>query len=202
MIVVKLSYTILWAWSQYKYEDAVSYYLNRDLPLTKEIELGRLKHARWAMYTMQHKKLHADLGGDKLTDPVVEQKYEKLIPLGDKYIILLRGIPDCTDGPICYEYKCGSKTAVEYIDDLQLDYMKLLNPELKEGRYICYNPYFKRKTVGIKYLTEDNAMTALEHVVTFGGEIIEYLQSQRMLVNYKHGQYEPAQQAALALGVA
>ena len=41
---VKLSYSILNAWSGGYYEDAIAYYLGKDIPPTPEMELGRLKH--------------------------------------------------------------------------------------------------------------------------------------------------------------
>ena len=199
MVIVKLSYSILNAWASYRYEDAVSMYLGRDMPKTKEIDLGRLKHARWALYALRHGRRHPNLGGGKLVNGLTEQKFEKVIPIGDDMVILLRGVPDqLSDHPdgkgglLCDEYKCGSMTATDYIDEFQLDYMKLLVPDIREGRYICYNPYFKSKTIGVKFLTEKNAENALEHIITYGGEIIDYLRTQRMLINYKGGKYEPA----------
>lgn len=194
MIIVKLSYTILNTWSSFRWEDAVAYYRGKELPATEEMKLGKLKHELWALHTQRTGKLHRDLGGNKLTNPTVEQKYEKLIPLSDDITILLRGVPDAIeDGTIAYEYKCGSSTATNYIDSLQLDYYKLLVPDLQEGHYICYDPYFKTKTIGVKYLTDKNALNALEHVVTFGGEMILYLQANKLLINYKGGKYDVGQ---------
>lgn len=201
MIVVKLSYSILNAWSKGRWEDAVSMYLGRDLPEIPEIELGKLKHQRWAQYTLAHGRIHPELGGGKVINPVVEQKYEKILPLNEKMVILLRGIPDLTSdhpdgkGGLLYtEYKCGMRNATSYVDDLQMDYMKLLEPRMREGRYICYNPYFKTKTIGVRFLTDKNAMNALEHIMTYGGELISYLQVNKMLVNYKGGKYGASQQ--------
>jgi len=34
-------------------------------------------------------------------------------------------------------------------------------------------------------LTEDNAENALNHIITYGGEMIQYLESNRLLKNYK-----------------
>jgi len=199
MIIVKLSYSILAAWSGYRWEDAIGYYRGKDLPATEEMKLGRLKHELWAMHTQRTGKLHRDLGNYPLINPVVEQKFEKLIPLSDNISILLRGVPDLLadhpdgGGLITYEYKVGSQTATDYIDELQLDYYKLLVPDLIEGRYLCYDPYFKTRTVGVKFLTEANALNALEHIITYGGEIIDYLQANKLLINYKGGKYDVGQ---------
>ena len=201
MIIVKLSYSILNAWSHGRYEDAVNLYLGRDMPEVPIIELGKAMHDKWALYTLNHGRIHPQLGGGKVINPTVEQKYEKILPLNEKMCILLRGIPDLTSdhpdgkGGLLYtEYKCGMRGATSYVDDLQGDYMKLLDPAIREMHYICYNPYFKTKTIGVRYLTEDNAMNALEHIMTFGGELISYLQVNKLLVNYKGGKYGDGQQ--------
>lgn len=182
-MIIKLSYSILNAWSNKRFEDAVNMYLGTPLPKTAPMELGSLKHEQWQKYIEEFKELPADLGGGKLTNPVCEQKYQKLIPLG-KYQILLRGAPDCTDGADGYEFKCGMTPISTYMGGLQLDYYKLLCPELTTGIYIAHNPYAKRYTKGIKYLSEENAEKALNHIITMGGEMIDYMQSQKLLVDY------------------
>lgn len=189
-MIVKLSYTILKAWSGYRWEDAVAYYLGKDLPATEEMKLGKLMHEKWALYTQRTRKLHRDLGTRPLHNPIVEQRYEKLIPLGGDLFILLRGVIDLSEdhpthkGMLITDYKVGSNTATDYISSEQLDYYKLLVPNAIEGHYLCYDPYFKTRTLGVKYLTDDNAMKALEHVITHGTEFIDYLKTQKLLRDY------------------
>ncbi len=151
------------------------------------MELGRAKHLQWEKFTPAHNKLHPELGSTKLTTPLSEVKYQKLIPLGDDMQILLRGVPDCTDGSIVHEFKCGQGLPSTYVDSFQLPYYKLLLPELQEGYYRCFNPYTKKTTVGLQFLTDTDAENALEHIITYGSEMIEYLQANRLLINYKNG---------------
>jgi hypothetical protein len=182
---IKLSYSILSQWASGQYEKAVNIYQGADLPITPAMELGRVKHDMWALHTLKHKTIHNEIGGGKLSDPVVEQKYEKIIPLGDTYQILLRGAPDLTDNHIIYEYKCGLAMPSMYVDTEQLDYYKLLYPPASLGIYLCFNPYSETFTKGVKYLSDTNAEKALEHIITYGGEMIDYLASQRLLYDYK-----------------
>jgi hypothetical protein len=42
-------------------------------------------------------------------------------------------------------------------------------------------------TSGIKFLGQKEAENALEHIITYGGEIIDYLQSQKLLKDYEYG---------------
>lgn len=195
MVIIKLSFSILNAWSKGRWEDAVSYYIGRDLPPTPEMELGRTLHEKWALHTQRTGQLHRDLGKYPLVNPVVEQKFEKLLPMGDDMFILLRGVTDLlTDtsggGWTVWDYKTGNTTATDYIDSLQLDFYKLLIPQINEGRYLCYDPYFKTRTLGVKYMSEANAYKALEFIMTYGTEMIDYLRANKLLVNYKGGRYD------------
>lgn len=186
MITVKLSYSILRQWEQGKFEDATAYYLGKDLPITPYMELGKVKHKQWADYAQKHKKLHPELGGYDLYNPIVEQKYEKLLPFSEDIQILWRGVIDLEDDRgIIVDYKCGSTAPSNYINGWQLDSYKLLRPKATAGQYYCFNPYTKKVGVGFKFLKQANAEYALEKIITIGGELIDYLQTNRILIDYK-----------------
>lgn len=185
MITVKLSYSILKAWSMGRYEEAVGMYLGKPFPATPEMELGKLKHQLWERHIRKYNTLPPELGGDQLVDPQPEVKRQLIIPFSEKIQILLRGVPDCPDGGICYEFKCGMTEAVSYVEDMQLPFYKLLVPKIHTGIYKCYNPYTGRHTTGVVFLDESTVDKALEFIITHGGEMIDYLQAQRLLINYK-----------------
>lgn len=200
-ITVKLSYSILNTWSAHNFEAAVGMYLGKDIPATPAMMLGKLKHQIWEDYIVKNRCLPDEIGGGRLEYPLAEKKYEKLIPLGDKYQILLRGVPDCTDkmpldnmpdGEIIYEFKVGLTSPTSYVDTFQADYYKLLKPKAHTAIYLCFNPYANTYSKGIKFLTDKCAERALEHVITFGSEMIEYLASQRFIINYKPEIYSDA----------
>lgn len=202
MITVKLSYSILNAYSEGRWEEAISMYLGKQLPENPYMELGKLMHEKWADEILETKRMPAELGGQKLKKPIVEQKYQKIIPMGEKYQILIRGVIDleCTEkiGIVVQDHKCGVGKSVSYVDKLQLDYYKLLRPQATIGRYACHNPYKceahcqKKKLkkhecygYGIKFLTDEGAEKALNHIITYGGEIIQYLEANNMIKDYK-----------------
>jgi len=185
MITVKLSYSILHAWEMKRFEDAIGMYLGKDIPATPYMELGKLKHQQWADYTQATGKLHQELGTDKLIKPIVEQKYQKLIPFSEDIQILVRGIIDLEHGDTLVDYKCGISTPSSYIDGWQLDLYKLLRPHATLGMYICFDPYRETTARGIKYLHDSNAERALENIITFGGELIDYLQVNKLLKDHK-----------------
>jgi hypothetical protein len=181
---VKLSYSILNAWAHGQWEQAVGQYVGQPLPATPEMELGRVKHEQWERQIKATGALPDELGEWPLTAPVTEQKYQKRIPVNDELDILLRGVPDCLDGPRVYEWKSGLTSASSYVDSMQTDYYKLLIPQISEAVYVVWNPYTEGREVGVKFLGRTNAEAALEHVLTFGLEMIDYLKAQRLLKNY------------------
>lgn len=195
MKTIKLSHSILSAWSSGKYEDAVAMYLGKGIPVTPAMELGSLKHKIWANYIQANKKLPPELGGDELKAPIVEQKWQKFIPFSEGYQILLRGVIDLEDDNVLVDHKCGLGSPVSYLDGEQLDYYKLLRPDATLGKYLCHNPYkcdasctpdnHQCFQVGVKFLTDENAERALEHIITFGGEMIQYLEVNKLLIDYK-----------------
>ena len=190
MKTVKLSYSILNAWSSAKFEDAIAMYLGKQIPSTPYMELGKIKHTQWENYTNRTGELHPELKGGKIVNPIVEQKYSKLLPLSDDYQILIRGIIDLETEDTLIDYKCGRSTPSSYVDGWQLDLYKLLRPHATLGKYLCFNPYTNQVSVGVKYLNQSNAETALEHIMTFGGEMISYLTTNRLLVDYKEERKE------------
>ena len=185
MITVKLSHSILSAWAMGRQEDAIGMYLGKDLPASPAMELGKAMDEIWNKQINDTKVRPLELGGGELNNPVTQQKYRKVIPFSDQYQILLSGVPDCVDGNVIDEHKCGRTTAGDYIEKFQLDYYKLLVPEATIGVYRCWNPYLKQLTVGVKFLGDWNAEQAINHIITYGGEMIEYLASQRLLTDYK-----------------
>jgi len=183
-MTIKLSYSILNAWSMGRYEDAVAQYLGRPFPTTDAMELGKTMGQLWEQHINATKTLPDELGGGLLDNPICEQKYRKRIPFSDKYEILISGKADCVDGKTIYEFKCGKTEVGTYIGTKQLGYYRLLLPETEIGFYLCYNPYLKTYQKGVRFLTDKYAEDALEHIITYGGEMIDYLQSQKLLIDF------------------
>lgn len=185
MKTLKLSYSIISNWKQGRYEEAIGQYLGKPLPATDAMELGKLYDEKWNQYIDKHGKLPEELGGGKLDQPKTQQKYQAIIPFSDDYQILLRGVIDINEPNCITDNKCGRTEAISYVDQMQLDYYSIFNPEAKIGRYLCFNPYNKSLTVGIKYLSDRNREEALEDITTFGGEILNYLIANKLFIDYK-----------------
>lgn len=184
MKTIKLSHSIIAAWKAGKFEDAISYYLGKSLPATDAMELGKLYDEKWTKHVQDTGTLPSELGGGELDNPRTQVKYQLRIPFSDDYEILLRGVPDLTEPSRITDYKCGRSDANSYINKMQLDYYSLFLPSVTEGIYRCYNPYTDSYTLGVKFLSDKNREDALEEIVTYGGEILQYLLANRLFKDY------------------
>ncbi len=186
MITVKLSYSILNTWKQKRYEEAVGQYLGKPFPATPQMELGKVMHELFEKETLETGQLPKILNLQyTLKDPQVEIKSELLVPLSDRYQILMRGIPDLYDNKTIYEYKVGKSAPGDTIDGWQLDMYNLFHKDAEKGIVICYNPYTKTTQVGVKYLGQHTIDNAIENIITYGSEMIDYLETQKLIVNYE-----------------
>lgn len=185
MKTLKLSYSIISNWKQNRYEEAIGMYLGKPLPGTDAMELGKLYDEKWNAHIEKTGKLPDELGGEDLIDPKVQRKYQVILPFSEEYQILLRGVLDIEEPHRITDNKCGRTEAINYIDQTQIDYYSIFKPEATEGMYRCYNPYMDTLTIGVKYLTQENRDRAIEEIVTFGGEILDYLLANKLFIDYK-----------------
>lgn len=185
MKTLKLSSSIISQWQAGKYEDAIATYLGKPFPATPAMELGKLYDEKWNKYILETGELPKELGGGKLNNPKVQVKYAVILPLGDEYQILFRGVPDITEPTIITDNKCGRTESNGYIDKRQLDHYSLFIPEATTGIYRCYNPYLDTLTVGVKFLTEETRENAINDIITTGGEILDYLLANNLFIDYK-----------------
>lgn len=185
MKTIKLSHSIISAWKMGQQEQAIAYYLGKPLPATPAMELGKLYDEKWTKFITENGKLPEELGGTDLIKPKTQVKYQLRVPFSEEYDILLRGVPDLTEPHRITDFKCGRTEANNYISKMQLDYYSLFVPEATEGVYICFNPYKDTKTIGVKFLTQENRDNAINEIVTYGGEILDYLLANRLFTNYE-----------------
>lgn len=185
MKTLKLSYSIISQWKEGKYEEAIGQYLGKPFPATPAMELGSLYDKKWEKQILETGLLPDELGGGKLNNPRVQIKYQAHIPFSEEYEILLRGLPDLMEDDMITDFKCGRTDAGSYLGKMQLDYYSIFNPAASVGRYIAYNPYRKTKTVSIKFLSQKNRDDALNEIVTYGAEILDYLLANKLFKDYK-----------------
>lgn len=185
MKTLKLSHTIISLWKEGRYEEAIGIYIGKPFVATPQMELGKLYDKKWNDYILKNNCLPDELGGCSLNQPQVQKKYQVILPLSDEYEILLRGVPDLTDEDTIIDFKCGRTESNGYVGKMQLDYYALFIPTATTGIYRCFNPYTNKLTIGVKFLSEENRENAINEIVTYGGEILQYLLANKLFIDYK-----------------
>lgn len=189
MKTVKFSYTTLNSWSKGYQEDAVSQYLGKGIPETPAIKLGSVMHETWERKIKKTREIPEELGGGKVSEKaIVEEFMGCTIPLSDDYQIYLIGKFDLVDQGVIQDWKCGMSEPSTHLNGFQLGYyqtiLKANQTNVSVGRIVCYNPYERTHKVGIKFLNEETLADALNHIITYGGEMITYLETQKLLKDY------------------
>lgn len=174
----RASYTILDQWNSGNWEMAVKMYFKLDKFVTPQMEAGREWHAKWAKHITDTKTMPVEFGGKALTAPIPEQK--TVVNL-DEWLDLV-GVIDCYDTPTIYEWKTGKKTSEAYAGSQQGGIYALLGTYSK--KYVekieihHFDQYSKKSDMSIVWVTDELLENTYNWIVTVGGEMHNYLQTQ------------------------
>lgn len=187
MQTFKVSHSILSNWRAGRFEEAVGMYLGKDLPATPAMELGSLYDKKWTAEIEKTGCMPLELGGEPLDNPRTQTKYQLVLPFSEEYQMLLRGVLDIDEPKRITDLKCGRTTATGYMKNgvTQLDYYSLFKKDATEGHFVCFNPYTMDVTRGIKFFDHKTREGAIEDILTYGGEMLDYLLSNRLFKNYE-----------------
>ena len=183
---IKVSYTILSAWSQGRYEDAIKYLFKLEVIQTPAMKVGQEYHKSWENEIQRTKKLPEVFGSKKLINPSPEQ-YIK-VDVNDW--LILSGKIDCYDKPTIYEFKTGRQTSEDVIRSKQAGVYGVLSTLNKQyadrAEIYCYNQYLKNdnKSMSIVYLTDKVLEDSLNWIETLAGEIKEYCEQNELFKKY------------------
>lgn len=179
---LKVTYTILNAWKEGRYEDAVKHIFNIPTPKTPAMIAGSKYHEEWEDEIRKTKKLPVIFGSKILIDP----KPEQYIKVRVSEWLILSGKIDCYDKPTIYEFKTGKQTSEDVIKSYQpgiYAVLSTLNKQYADRCEIhCYNQHLKNdnKTMSIKYLTDDVLKDTLNWIETLASEILCYLEDNKL----------------------
>jgi len=172
---IKVSYTILNAWAQGRYDDAIKYFFKLEVIQTPAMLEGSRYHKEWENEIQKTKKLPEIFGSKQLVKPSPEQ----YIKVDVNPWLVLSGKIDCYDKPTIYEFKTGRQTSDDVIRSKQpgvYGVLSTLNKQYADRAEIyCYNQHTKEKTMAIVYITDKLLKDSLEWVETIAGEMRNYL---------------------------
>ncbi len=183
---IKVSYSILNAWAEGKYEDAIKYFFKLDVIKTPQMLEGQRYHKTWENEILKTKKLPELFGAKQLINPSPEQ-YIK-VDVNDW--LILSGKIDCYDKPTIYEFKTGKQNSEDIVRSKQPGVYAVLSTLNKQyadrAEIYCYNQYLKNdnKTMSIVYLSDKVLEDALNWIETLAGEIKNYLEDNKLFEKY------------------
>lgn len=174
---IRLSYSILNAWSRGDYENALNMYFRKPTPTTPAMELGKKYHCEWENYIIKNQRIPKIFGHDKLNNPQPEVKIEK--DLNDWLQIV--GVidlyePDTLTGR---DWKSGTTEVNQYANGYQHKFYQILIPKMQQFYYHSFNPYNNEVSTAKIYLTNNTLQDGVEWVVTFASEIKNYLEENK-----------------------
>ena len=183
---IKVSYTILNAWAQGRYEDAIKYFFRLDVIQTPAMLEGQKYHKAWEEEIKKTKKLPEVFGAKQLINPSPEQ----YIKVNINDWLILSGKIDCYDKPTIYEFKTGIQTSEDVARSKQpgvYAVLSTLNKQYADRAEIhCFNQKVKNdnKSMSIVYLTDKVLEDALNWIETLSGEIRNYLEQNKLFEKY------------------
>lgn len=180
----RASFTVLNAWQSGNWERAIKYYFKLEEFTTPEMLQGRELHKKWADETKKTKCLPEVFGGQKLQNPIVEQKVVvELEPWLDFVFII-----DCLDAPVLHEYKSGKSSSESYAGSWQTGAYAV--GAVSAGFYVDraevhhYDQYMKVSDMSILHITDKVLEDSYNWIITISSEMHNYF-----IVNGLYRQY-------------
>lgn len=184
---IRVSYSILNAFSHGDITGAINMYYKVFRPSNSAMEQGIEFHKTWQVYTDKYKKLHPNIStlNKALSDPRTELKLEVDITP----IIQFVGVIDCLDEPFIYEYKSGSKPSSEYANGNQIDcyavLLKYCNIKVEKGFYLHYDQIIKETDSAMIWITEDRLKKAEKWIIEQALAFKKYIEDNNLDETYK-----------------
>ena len=176
---LKLSYSILSLWKRGDYDGVLDALNGKWREPNEYMKFGTEKHREWENEVRETGELPRLFGGGKLRNPITE-RYSR----GQRLDWLwLSGITDLQfgeNGEQLVDYKTGRGTANSYAGTLQAGCYKVLHPEAKVFRFLCWNQYSGRITTSMIFLTDAYGVKALDEIVSIACEIRDFLERSGM----------------------
>ena len=182
---LRLSYSLLNAWSRGNVDEAVSLYLREGLISSPALKYGKDFHKK--VEKIINKKKEITLAGTNF-------KFEK--PETEKVIIInysdhwdLKVIIDCLDENTIYDWKTGVVNSLEYSNSYQFPLYflacKMSGIDIERGFMVHYNQYEKKTDFTIIWNGQTQIERATNYIESLAPEIYEHFEKHGILKKAK-----------------
>lgn len=175
----RASYSVLRLWEQGRWQEAIKMYFKLDRYTTEQMAEGKKYHEEWKAETELTNCLPAIFNGQKLIEPIIEQKMTVQV-----YDWLdLVGIIDCYDKGTAtiYEYKTGISNSQEYARTAQISLYGVLalvaKLPVEKAEIHHFNQYDKTADMFMVWMTEAVIKYGFEWLNTHASDMHNYLTS-------------------------
>lgn len=175
MSKLRLSWSLINAWKNQRYDDAVRMYLHLPSETTPQMEEGIKWHKRWEKGSQKGK---LEIGEVRLN--YLSPEPEKEITVNFDEFFDLKCRLDCLDRDqrLFDEYKTGVLSSKEYARGGQPDFYYLITKIAKipidKCRLTHFNQYEKRADMTVIWFDEESIENAINYIETIGSDIREY----------------------------
>ena len=182
---LRLSYSLLNAWSRGKTDEAVSLYLREDLPSSPALLYGKDFHKKVQKIIDKKKEITLANTHFKFNKPETEKKI--IVNYSDLFD--LKVIIDCIDTPEIYDWKSGVVNSLEYSNSYQFPLYflacNLTGINVERGFMVHYNQYEKKADFTIIWNGQTQIERATNYIETLAPEIYEYFNKHGVLKEAK-----------------
>lgn len=176
--MIRLSYSILSAWANGFYDQAINSYLHLSMEKTPEMIAGIQMHQAWEREAKQTGNLPVIFGGRKLDSPLFEKDAKKERQINDW--LLLVGVPDVLESTNGVEYKYSGSPSNEWSGKQQHLVMQILYPQLKTYEFYCQDPYTREVTMSLVHLNKESLKEGLTWLLTHAKKFKQYVEENNI----------------------
>jgi len=182
---LRLSYSLLNAWSRGRVDEAISLYLREDLPSSPALKYGKDFHKKVQKIIDEKKELNIVKTKLKFKKP----ETEKVIIINYSDRLDLKVIIDCLDTPFIYDWKTGVVNSLEYSNSYQFPLYflacKMSGIDIERGFIVHYNQYEKKTDFTILWNGQTQIERATNYIESLAPEIYEHFEKHGILKKAK-----------------
>jgi len=178
---IRLSYSLLSLWEKGLYDEAVSTYFHLDKPISKQMEDGKRIHKEIEEHIKNLNSFPSYLINHILTVP----ETEKEVVVSYNEMFNLKGIYDCYDVPLIFEFKTGVQDSLEWLRTCQASIYFLLAELAKieaDSLYLIrFNQYTATTDFAIVHNSKKLRDKAKNYIDTIGPEVYSHFEREGLI---------------------
>lgn len=186
----RASYSVLRLWEESRWEEAIKLYFHMDRWTSEAMADGKNWHEKWAEEIKKTKCKPAIFGGDKLKDPIVEQKI--VVPVYDW--LDLSFIMDLYDDGVLTDWKTGVTNSQDYARMPQIPVYAvgclLANMPIKRAEIYAFNQHARPENAisySFRNITDNVIKEGFDYIETFGTEMFNYFVEHNLFETLGNG---------------